>query len=90
MKLNPDMMKTITAITLVLFGLLNAHVLSAQSNLFVDTSYTASEMVTAFFSDADVAPSNVTYTGSPEGMAFFDAGDTYLGINAGIFLSTAR
>jgi hypothetical protein len=47
-------------------------------------------MVTAFFSDADVAPSNVTYTGSPEGMAFFDAGDTYLGINAGIFLSTAR
>jgi PKD repeat protein len=82
------MKKTITAIPLFLFALLSSNALLAQSNLFVDTSYTASEMVTAFFSDADVAPSNVTYTGAPEGMAFFDAGDTYMGINAGIFLST--
>ena len=82
------MKKKITTITLFLFALLSSNALLAQSNLFVDTSYTASEMVTAFFSDADVAPSNVTYTGAPEGMAFFDAGDTYMGINAGIFLST--
>ncbi|MEQ8703152.1 MAG: choice-of-anchor L domain-containing protein [Phaeodactylibacter sp.] len=82
------MKKTTTSITLFLCTLFSGNALFAQSNLFVDTSYTASEMVTAFFSDADVAPSNVTYTGAPEGMAFFDAGDTYLGINAGIFLST--
>ncbi|MBV6653207.1 MAG: choice-of-anchor L domain-containing protein, partial [Mameliella sp.] len=53
-----------------------------------DTSYTATEMVNAFFSDSDVAAFNVTHTGDPASMAFFDAGDTYLGINAGIFLST--
>lgn len=64
--------------------------LLAQSNLFVDTSYTATEMVNAFFGNSDVLVSNVTYTGDPAGKAFFDAGDTDLGINAGIILSTGQ
>jgi len=60
----------------------------SQSNLFIDTTYTAEEMVNAFFSDSDVAPSNVVHTGSPLSYGFFDAGDTDMDINAGIFLST--
>jgi PKD repeat protein len=62
--------------------------LVAQSNLFIDNSYTAEEMVDAFFMDSEVIPSNVSFTGNNLGMAFFDAGDTDMDIDAGIFLST--
>lgn len=62
----------------------------AQSDLFVDTSYTAEEMVNAFFADSDVIPSNVSFTGSDLAYGFFDAGDTDMDINAGIFLSTGN
>jgi PKD repeat protein len=60
------------------------------SNLFIDTSYTIQEMVDAFFTDSDVIPSNASHTGSPLSVAFFDAGDTDMDINAGIFLTSGN
>jgi PKD repeat protein len=66
-------------------------VLFAQdSNLFIDTSYTVDEMVDAFFEDSDVLTSNVSHTGAPLSISFFDAGDTDMDINAGIFLATGN
>lgn len=58
--------------------------------MFIDNSYTPEEMVDTFFAASDVIPSNVVFTGSNAGYAFFDAGDTDLGINAGILLSTGE
>jgi PKD repeat protein len=62
--------------------------LQAQSNLFIDNSYTIEEMVQDFFDNPNVVTSNVTYTGAAEAVAFFDAGGTDLGVGAGILFTT--
>ncbi len=56
----------------------------AQSNLFIDTSYTVEEMMMDFFDDPDIVVSNVVYTGHPLAVGFFDGGGTDLGLDAGI------
>ncbi len=61
-----------------------------QAQLFIDNSYTVEEMVMDFFDNSCVTPSNVTYTGSTEAVAFFDAGNTELDIQAGIYFSTGN
>ena len=61
---------------------------NAQSNLFIDTSYTAEQMVMDFFANSCATPSNVTYNGAPATMAFFEGANTSLGVNAGIVIST--
>ncbi|MCF8246357.1 MAG: choice-of-anchor L domain-containing protein [Saprospiraceae bacterium] len=61
---------------------------NAQSNLFIDTSYTAEQMVMDFFANSCATPSNVTYNGAPATMAFFEGANTNLGVNAGIVIST--
>ena len=58
--------------------------LHAQSNLFLDNSYTVEQMVMDFFDDPSIIVSNVTTTGSDQTIAFFDAGGTDLGLDAGI------
>ena len=60
------------------------HSLQAQSNLFIDNSYTVEQMVMDFFDDPSIIISNVTTTGSNSNIAFFDAGGTDLGLDAGI------
>ncbi|MFK8009954.1 MAG: choice-of-anchor L domain-containing protein [Saprospiraceae bacterium] len=60
------------------------HTLQAQSNLFIDNSYTVEQMVMDFFDDPSIIISNVTTTGSSSNIAFFDAGGTDLGLDAGI------
>jgi PKD repeat protein len=60
------------------------HSLQAQSNLFIDTSYTVNQMVMDFFDDPSIIVSNVTTTGNSSNIAFFDAGGTDLGLDAGI------
>ena len=60
------------------------HSLQAQSNLFIDTSYTVEQMVMDFFDDPSIIISNITTTGSSSNIAFFDAGGTDLGLDAGI------
>jgi PKD repeat protein len=61
---------------------------NAQSNLFIDTSYTAEQMVMDFFANSCATPSNVTYNGAPATMAFFEGANTNLGVNAGIVISS--
>lgn len=63
---------------------------SLHAQLFIDTNYTAEEMVMDFFDNSCVTPSNITYTGAPNGFAFFDAGNTNLSIPAGMLLSTGN
>ncbi len=58
--------------------------LQAQSNLFLDNSYTVEQMVMDFFDDPSIIVSNVTTTGTDQSIAFFDAGGTDLGLDAGI------
>jgi len=64
--------------------------LQLQAQLFIDNSYTVEEMATDFFANTCVTPSNITTTGVAESIAFFDAGGTNLGVNAGIFISTGN
>jgi len=66
------------------------HSLQAQSNLFIDTSYTVEQMVMDFFDDPTIAVSNVTTTGSNSSIGFFDAGGTDLGLDAGIVFSNGE
>ncbi len=61
---------------------------SAQSNLFIDNSYSINEMIVDFFDNPDVTISNVSFSGSADAVAFFDAGDTNLGLGAGILFTT--
>ena len=61
---------------------------ATHAQLFIDTDYTAEEMVLDFFNNTCVTPSNITYTGADGTYAFFDAGDTELGVAAGIYLGS--
>ena len=73
----------------VLAGLLSLPVLLAsQSNLFIDTSYTAEQMVMDFFDNPLVTPYNITFKRGPVSMAFFEGANTDLGLPAGIVLSS--
>ncbi|MCB9283080.1 MAG: choice-of-anchor L domain-containing protein [Lewinellaceae bacterium] len=62
--------------------------LSAQSGLFIDTSYTAEQMIMDFFDNSCVTPSNITFNGAPVMMGYFEAANTDLGVNAGIVISS--
>jgi len=62
--------------------------INAQSNLFMDQSYTVEEMVMDFFNHPDITVSNVSYTGDDTAYAFFDAGGTMLDVDAGLFFCT--
>lgn len=75
-------------IYLSLFFLTMAFYSIAQSNLFIDNSYTIEEMVQDFFDNPAVTISNVSFSGDPSSVAFFDAGDTDLGLGAGILFTT--
>lgn len=61
---------------------------STSAQLFVDTSYTAEQMVMDFFDNNFVTISNVTFQGSDVSMGYFEAANTNLGIPAGILLSS--
>jgi hypothetical protein len=60
----------------------------AQSGLFIDTSYTAEQMIMDFFDNSCVTPSNITFNGAPAMIAYFEGANTDLGIDAGIVIST--
>lgn len=77
-------------LSFIVLLLLNGVLVAQGSDLFIDTSYTVDEMVDAFFEDSDVLTSNVVHTGHPLGISFFDAGDTDMDVNAGIFLATGN
>ncbi|MEO1437598.1 MAG: choice-of-anchor L domain-containing protein [Bacteroidota bacterium] len=72
-----------------LLGMFSFAHLSGQ-NLFIDTAYTADQMVMDFFDQGCVSISNVTFNGAPEQLAFFQGAGTSLNLNAGIFLSTGN
>ncbi|MBR9920408.1 MAG: T9SS type A sorting domain-containing protein [Bacteroidetes bacterium] len=56
--------------------------------LFIDTSYTAEQMVMDFFSNSCVTPTNVSFTGGDVSLGYFEGANTDLGLDAGIVLST--
>lgn len=63
---------------------------NAQSNLFIDTSYTAEQMVMDFFANSCATPSNIAFNGSPASLAYFEGANTNLGVNAGIVISSGH
>ena len=70
--------------------LANISLVSAQSNLFVDTTITPEQMVMDFFNTSQVTVSNVTFTGAPGAVAFFEAANTDLDLLAGLMLSSGQ
>lgn len=77
-----------------LFCLVFTASISAQvdtlNQIYIDTSYSNIDMVSDFFNTDCVEISNVTFTGTASNAGFFDAGNSDLGINFGIVLSTGR
>lgn len=76
-------MKKIFALLVFCFSTVGA---SAQ--LFVDTSYTVEQMMFDFFDTSGITISNVQFTGVNHAVGYFDAGNTNLGISAGIMLTS--
>ena len=70
--------------------LANISFVSAQSNLFVDTTITPEQMVMDFFNTSQVTVSNVVFTGAPGAVAFFEAANTDLDLLAGLMLSSGK
>jgi hypothetical protein len=60
----------------------------ATAQLYVDTAYSAQQMITDFFDGTGVVISNITYNGPLNAIGFFDAATTNLGINAGILITS--
>ena len=77
-----------TVIYTFLFSFFTVAALPAQMPIFIDTSYTAEQMVMDFFDNSCVTPSNITFSGGDLSMGFFEGANTDLGLNAGIVLST--
>jgi len=59
-------------------------------NLFIDNSFTAEQMIMDFFDNSCVLPSNIVYTGSDVGFAYFEGANSDLGINAGIAMTSGN
>lgn len=74
----------------VAIALITATAPRAHAQLFVDTTYTAQQMVTDFFNVMGdcVTTSNITYAGSSQSIGFFESSASNVGLNAGILLST--
>ena len=84
-------MKSFAGTFFLLFLLLSG--LQAQvdtSSLFIDTSYSNIDMVEDFFDGLCVVISNPSFTGTASNAGFFDAGNTDLGINFGVAISTGN
>jgi hypothetical protein len=63
-------------------------VFSLQAQIFIDNSISVEQMIMDFFDNSCVTPSNITYTGEPISVSYFEAADTDLGVNAGILISS--
>ena len=62
--------------------------LSAQAQLFVDTTYTVEQMIQGFFGGTGDSISNISYTGAPVSLAFFEGSQSNIGLNAGLLICT--
>ena len=81
-------------LSILLFCIVFTTSINAQvdtlNQIFIDTSYSNIDMVSDFFNSDCVEVSNATFTGTANNAAFFDAGNSDLGINFGIVLSTGN
>lgn len=61
---------------------------NAKAQLVVDTAVSVNTMMDDFFANTCVSISNITYSGAPVAVGFFDASGTNLGINAGFMMTS--
>lgn len=73
---------------ILLFVLAFAASTGLRAQLFVDTAYTADQMIHGFFDNAGVTISNITYTGIPASLGFFEGSQSNIGMNAGLLMTT--
>ena len=74
---------------LLLLCILFVTIFQASAQLWVDTTnYSAEQMVSDFFNTDVTSVSNITYTGSPGSMCFFEGSQSNLGLNAGLLITT--
>lgn len=77
------------ACLLTLVMLLLGNTQRVQAQLFVDTTYTAEQMVTDFFGGSDcVSIANITYNGASGSLGFFDSGASNAGLATGLLLTS--
>ena len=72
----------------ILFLAISFFSLNSYAQLFIDTTFTAEQMVMDFFDGECVTVSNINSVEGGMNMAYFEAANTNMGINAGIILST--
>ena len=75
---------------IILFTALLVCSLGAKAQLFVDDSYTIDDMINGFFSTSGVSISNVSYSGAPLSLAFFEGSQSNIGLNAGLLITTGK
>jgi len=78
------MRKLVLAFTALLAGA-NLH-----AQLFIDNNYTIDQMIHGFFDNSGVAISNVTYTGIPLSLGFFEGSQSNIGMNAGLLITSGE
>ncbi len=61
-----------------------------RAQLFVDTAYAPSQMVSAFFNQNGVTVSNITYSGGPASIGFFEGSQSNIGLNAGLLFTSGN
>lgn len=64
--------------------------IDTTNQLYINQDYSNIEMISDFFDGVCIELSNVNFTGADGSAAFFDAGNTDLGVNFGIVLSTGN
>jgi hypothetical protein len=62
--------------------------LNLQAQLFIDTTYSADQMIHGFFDSSGVTISNLQYSGSPVQLGFFEGSQSNIGLKAGLLMST--
>lgn len=73
-----------TLLFLTFFGMMGG----LRAQLFVDTAYTPSQMITSFFNQNGVTVSNITYSGAPASIGFFEGSQSNIGLNAGLLFTS--
>jgi hypothetical protein len=58
------------------------------AQLFIDNSISVEQMIIDFFDNSCVTPSNITFSGAPISVSYFEGANTSLGVSAGILISS--
>lgn len=62
----------------------------SRAQLFIDNNYTIDQMINGFFGNNGFTISNITYSGTPASLAFFEGSQSNIGLNAGLLITSGN